>query len=103
MMLILELNGGLPHLFPSAAEVESHVEAIDTENGEYEFCDDSGQRFIGEIIRPPGLFRSERVRLMPVGVPDQTLVASFVSRARTLERGCDGFQTLDDLRRTHVA
>ena len=48
MMLILEINGGLLHLFPSAAEVESYVEAIDIENGEYEFCDDSGQRFVGE-------------------------------------------------------
>jgi hypothetical protein len=103
MMLVLEINGGLLHLFSSAAEVESYVEAIDIENGEYEFCDDSGQRFVGEIIQPTGLFRSGRVRLAPVGVPDQTLVASFVSRARTLERRCDGFQTLDDLRRTHVA
>jgi len=103
MMLVLELNGGLLHLFSSAAEVESYVETIDVENGEYEFCDDSGQRFVGEIIQPAGLFRSGRVHLAPVGVPDQTLVASFVSRARTLERGCDGFQSLDDLRRTHVA
>ena len=103
MILVLELNGGLLHLFSSAAEVESYVETIDVENGEYEFCDDSGQRFVGEIIQPTGLFRSGRVRLAPVGVPDQTLVASFVSRARTLERGCDGFRTLDDLRRRHAA
>jgi len=102
MMLILEINGGLLHLFSSAAEVESHVEAVDIENAEYEFCDDNGQRFAGKIVRPPGWFLPSRIHLVPVGVPEQTLVASFVSRARTLERGCDGVETLDDLRRTHV-
>ena len=101
MILVLETNCGLLHLFSSAAEAESYVEAIDIENGEYEFCDDSGQRFVGEITQPTGLFRSGEVRLAPVGVPEQALVVSFLSRARTLERGCDGFQTLDDLRRTH--
>jgi hypothetical protein len=103
MMLVLEINGGLLHLFSSAAEVESYVEVIDIENGEYEFYNDSGQRFVGEIIQPTGLIRSGRVRLVPVGVADQALLASFISRARTLERGCDGFQTLDDLRRAHMA
>ena len=102
-MLVLEINGGLLHLFSNAEEVESYVEPIDIENGEYEFCDDSGQRFVGEIIHPTKLLRSGSVRLVPIGIPDQTLVASFVSRARTLDRGCDGFQSLDDLRRAHSA
>ena len=103
MMLVLEINGGLLHLFSNAAEVESYVEAIDIENGEYEFCDDTGQRFVGELVAPVGFFRTGSFRLRPDGVPDRAVVASILSRARSLERECEGVRTLDDLRRTHVA
>ena len=53
MILVLEINGALLHLFSSAAEVESYVEAIDVENSEYEFCDDSGQRFVSPPTAKP--------------------------------------------------
>ena len=90
-------------MFSSAAEAESYVEAIDIENGEYEFCDDTGQRFVGELIAPVGFFDAGSLRLRADGVPDRAVVASMLSRARSLERECDGVRTLDDLRRTHVA
>jgi hypothetical protein len=103
MMLVLEPNGGLLQLFSVAGEVESQLEAIDIENGEYEFCDDIGQRFVGELVAPVTAFRSGSFRLRPDGTPDRALVSSFLSRARSLERQCGGVRTLDDLRRTHVA
>ena len=102
-MLVLETNGSLLHLFSSATEAESHLEAIDIEDGEYEFCDDTGQGFVGEVVAPVTTFRAGSFRLRPDGAPDRVLVASFLSRARSLERQCDGVRTLDDLRRTHAA
>jgi len=99
MILVLETNGGLLYLFSSAAEVESHFEAIDVENGEYEFCDDTGQRFVGEIVSPATKFRAGKFCLKSDGIPDRAVVVSFLSRARSLERGCDGIKSLDDLRR----
>ena len=103
MLLVLETNGSLLYLFSSATEAESHLEAIDIENGEYEFCDDTGQRYIGEIVTPVTTFRAGSFRLRPDSAPDQALVASFLSRARSLERECEGVRTLDDLRRIHAA
>src|SRR4051812_42518573 len=99
MILVLETNGGLLHLFSSAAEAEADLEAIDIENGEYEFCDDAGQRFIGQAVTPVTTFRAGIFRLRPDGAADRTIVASFLSRARSLERQCAGVTTLDDLRR----
>ena len=103
MLLVLETNGSLLHLFSSGTEAESHLEAIDIENDEYECCDDTGQRFVGEIIAPVTTWRVGSFRLHPDGAPDRLLVASFLSRARSLGRNCDGVRTLDDLRRTHAA
>jgi hypothetical protein len=103
MMLVLEINGGLLHLFSTATEAESHLEAIDIENGEYEFCDDTGQRFVGEVVTPVTTFRAGSFRLRPDGAPDRAFVVAFLSRARSLERQCNGVRTLDDLRRTHAA
>ena len=103
MILVLETQGSLLYLFSSVTEAESHLEAIDIENHEYEFCDDTGQRFAGEITAPDTVFRAGRFRLRPQGVPDGSVVDSFVSRTCSLERVCDGVKTLDDLRRTNQA
>lgn len=98
MMLVLESCGSLLHLFSSATEAESHLEAIDIENGEYEFCDDTGQRFVGESTGPVTVFRAGSFRLRPDGAPDRKMVASFLMRARSLGRQCDGMRTLDELK-----
>jgi hypothetical protein len=101
MILLLEINGGLLSLFSSLAEAESYVEAIDIENGEYEFCDDTGQRFVGEIIAPVSKFRAGSVRLRPDGTANKEVVASFLFRASSLDRACGGVRRLTDLKRLH--
>jgi hypothetical protein len=101
MILVLETNGGLLYLFSSAAEAESHLEAIDIENDEYEFCDDTGQRFVGEFLKPVTKFGAGSFRLKPDGIPDRAIVSSFLSRARSLDRSCNGIKSLDDLRKIH--
>jgi len=103
MILVFETNGSLLHLFSSVSEAESQLETIDIKNGEYEFCDDTGQRFIGEIVAPVTTFRAGSFRLKPDGAPDNAVVTSFLFRTRSLERVCDGVNSLDDLRRAHGA
>jgi len=98
-MLVLETNGNLLHLFSSVSEAELHLEAIDIENQEYEFCDDAGQRFIGEITAPVTVFRSGSFHVRPEGLPDRTIIESFLNRARSLDRFCNGITSLDDLRK----
>jgi len=101
MILVLETNGGLLHLFSSAAEIESELEVIDVENHEYEICDDTGQRFVAEIIIPITMFGAGRFHLKQNGIPDKAVVASFLSRTRSLNRCCDGIKSLEDLWRLH--
>lgn len=98
MILVLEIKSGLLHLFSSIAQTEAHLEAIDVENNEYEFCDDSGQRLVGEIITAVTRFRAGSFRLKPVGVPDKAVVASFLYRTLSLECGYDGITSLTELR-----
>lgn len=99
MVLVLENNGNLLYLFSSVLEAESRLEAIDVENQEYEFCDDVGQRFVGEITAPVTMLRSGSFRLHPEGLPDRTIIESFLNRARSLDRVCNGIKSLDDLRK----
>ena len=101
MMLVFETNGSLLHLFSSTTEVELLLETVDIENGEYEFCDHTGQRFIGEVVAPVTYLRAGSFHLRPDGEPDRAIVMSALSRARSLGRPCDGVRTLDDLRRAH--
>ncbi len=102
MMFVLEINGGLLHLFSDAAEAESQLEAIDIENAEYEFCDDTGQRFVGQVVAPAGALHSGKFHLRPDGAPNPSILASILSWARSLERQCGGVRTLDDLRKMHA-
>ena len=103
MILVLETNGNLLHPFSSAEEAESRLEAIDIENGAYEFCDDTGRRFVTEIVTHVTRFHAGSFRLKPDAAPDKALVASFLFRARSLARACNGVGSLDDLRRAHDA
>jgi hypothetical protein len=102
-ILVLETNGGLLHLFSSVREAETHLETIDIENGEYEFCDDSGQGLVGEIVTRVSFFRAGSFRLRPDGAPDRAVLDSVLSRACSLERQCEGITTIDDLRRRYAA
>ena len=101
MMLVLETNGGLVHLFTSSTEAEFHLEALDVANREYEFCDEAGQRFVGEIVSPVTAFCPGDFKLRPDGAPDMAVLDSVLLRPCRLERACCGVRSLDDLRRLH--
>jgi hypothetical protein len=98
MIVALEKDDGSLHLFTSVNEAETHFEAIDVQNGEYEFCDEKGQRFVPEIVTPVTTFRAGSYRLRSAGDREITLFPLLVSRARYLAKGCEGVQSLDDLK-----
>jgi len=43
MILVLEIDDGSLFLYPSLAEAESHIEAIDRREWRVLFCDDTGR------------------------------------------------------------
>jgi hypothetical protein len=47
MFLVLDRDAEL-HVYSSAGDAKRDLEAIDVENAEYEFCDDTGQRFVAQ-------------------------------------------------------
>ena len=103
MVIVLEKDDGSLFLFDSISDAEAAFEAIDVENGEYEFCDDAGQRFVAEIVAPVRAFRAGSYRLHPSGSPDKELVSHLVARASCLVRAGAGIQSIDELRRTYMA
>ena len=87
-------------LFESADAPPNWIEVVDVENGEYQFCDDRGQRYVGEITRPSGVFRSAEWKLMPQGAPDIKNALDLIDKAKVLEPN-PWFKDLESLR-THT-
>jgi hypothetical protein len=96
MLLALDSDREL-YLFSTIAEAEADLEAIDIESEEYDFCDESGQRFRAEITSPVTRVRSGAFQLVPEGEPDASLPLTFWASARHLSQGCGEIKTLDDL------
>ena len=84
-------------VFDSPDQPPSWIEAIDIENSEYQFCDDKGQRYVGFLTRPSGVFRQAEYQLRPEGSADMKNVFNLLDRATTVERS-DQFPTLEALR-----
>ncbi len=96
MILAIDMDKNI-HLFSSEEQVYKQIEAIDVENGEYEFCNEHGRRFFGEITTPVTTFKSGLFRLV-AGEVDATLLNVFISGARALSQGTSEISTLDELR-----
>lgn len=97
MIIVLDAES-LLYLFDSIDEIVSEFEAIDIENGEYEFCDESGQRYEGRITSPVKTFKAGAFVLKPIGEPDADIPISFVERASSLDRACQGIKSLDEVK-----
>ncbi len=85
------------YLFATIPEAEAWLEAIDIEGEEYDFCDESGQRFAAEITSPVTTFRAGTFRLVAQGERDNSLPLTFWASARHLSKACGKIMTLDDL------
>jgi hypothetical protein len=99
MLFVLESRSGLLSLFESLAESVSHLETVDIESREFEFCDETGQRFVGEITEPIGLMSSGRFRFRPDGPPNKDFAVAILSKAQSLPRPVGSIKTLEDLKR----
>ena len=96
MMLILR-DDPVIEVFASPDNPPNWIEPIDTENEEYSFCDDNGQRYAGLITQPAGWFRPAVFVLRPVGAPDMANAIALVDRAVAIEPN-DEFTDLASLR-----
>lgn len=96
-MMIMLTDDAVIEIFDSPLSPPRWIEAIDIENEEYQFCDDRGQKYVGEITRPAGLFRQAEWKLRPEGTVDVQHVLSLIAKAEKLEPN-DRFPNLKALR-----
>ena len=62
MLLVVDRDNNLS-IHASVRDAERHLETIDVEDGEYQFCDESGQPYMGEVLKPVGKFSSGQCRM----------------------------------------
>ncbi len=97
MLLVLDRDDCLS-LLPSVAAAEAHLETIDIEGDEFQFCDESGQPYVGEVLKPAGTWSGGDFRIVARGMPDAALPGAFLARAKHFYSRVLGLKTLDDAR-----
>jgi hypothetical protein len=97
-MMIMLRDDPVIEVFESAGTPPNWIECIDIENGEYKFCEDTGQRFVGEVVQRAGFLRREQFRLKPEGEPDVMNALRLLDQAKTIEPN-EYFADLESLRR----
>jgi hypothetical protein len=98
MLFYLETQSGLLSAFVSPRDAEAHLEVIDIENREFEFCDEVGQQFIGEVFHSESKPGRRSFRLVPKGAPSQRAIETLVSRAKQLDKRTLKSTSLEDLK-----
>jgi hypothetical protein len=96
MILGLNKRGAL-FVFPSLAEAQLRLEAIDVQEEDFEFCDDRGQRYEIVFTIPPKVSSFGPVNLVDIGAfkleatssTDSELPESFTARAVHIEHSFD--------------
>jgi len=92
MLLVLDKDGCL-YIFDSLDAAHGDLEAVDIANGEYEFCDESGRQYSGELVPcQPGF------RIVQRGSPNPSLPLSFIERTKHFWPKGTPFNSLDDAR-----
>jgi hypothetical protein len=99
-MLILR-DDSVIETFASPDSPPTWIEAIDVENGEYEFCDDRGQKYIGKILKGEGFRAVDDLELVPDGPADMAHALKMIEEAVDIESG-NNFSDLEALR-THIS
>ena len=84
-MMIMLRDDPVIEVFESPLKPPSWIEVVDIENSEYQFCDDAGQMFVGEVVEPSGLFGQRRFRLREQGSPDLANALGLLQKAKRLE------------------
>ena len=102
-MLVVTDRDNTVRIYDSVVEAERDLETIDVANGEYEFCDETGQPYFGDVLTPVTAFGSGEFRIVPRGTRDPSLPASFLSRAADYHSRLPGLKTLQDARACFAA
>jgi hypothetical protein len=97
MLLVIDRDNTVG-IYDSVADAEGHPETIDVELGEYEFCDETGQPYVGEVLQTVEKFRDGRFRIVARGPRDPALPKAFLSRAVECHSRLPGLKTLHDAR-----
>ena len=85
-------------VFDTAENPPSWIEAIDIENGEYQFCDDKGQQYVGKVVHGIMKFGQPEFHLKPDGLPDIQNLYRLLDRAKDIEPNAR-FPNLESLRK----
>jgi hypothetical protein len=96
-MMIMLRDDAVIEIFESPDDPPDWIEGIDIENGEYQFCDERGQRYVGVITCPSTVFRQPEFQLHPEGKPELRNVLALIDRAKAIEHN-DRFPSLEALR-----
>ena len=78
IMMIMLRDDSVIEIFESPERPPNWIEGIDIENGEYQFCDHRGLRYIGVINRKFRIFRHPEFHLEPEGVELQPVTENNV-------------------------
>ena len=84
MMFILR-DDRVIETFDSPREPPNWIEWIDVENGEYQFCDDQGQRYRGVQVTRGAFFTHDGIELVPEGIADPANAIALVEEAVAVE------------------
>jgi hypothetical protein len=85
-------------LFDSPDAPPDWIEWIDIENGEYRFCDEQGQRYVGVVTHPKGWFKQPTFCLRPEGTASLKNVLDLAEQAEAIKPN-DRFPDLEALRK----
>jgi len=97
MLLVIDRDNTLG-IYRSVSDAEADLETIDVELNEYEYCDETGQPYVGEVLETVGKFRSGAFRIVPRGASDPALPRKFLSRAVECHSKLPGLKTIQDAR-----
>jgi hypothetical protein len=97
-MIIILRDDPVVEVFDSPLCPPDWIETIDIENCEYQFCSDTGQRYVGKITKPAGFIRQAEWRLHPEGEPDIKNALALIDAAQEIEPNAR-FPDIESLRR----
>jgi hypothetical protein len=101
MFLVIDLEGNLT-VYRSAEQAEAHMETNDFGGAdeEYEMCDDSGLRYVANILdHPSPKWSANAFEIVPTDTRDPQLPFDFLSRTRDFSSHIPWVKTVDDARR----
>ena len=96
MMIILR-DDRVIEIFDSPNSPPDWIEGMDIENQEYQFCDDIGQIYVGQISKSSSSLRQASWSLQPFGDPDIRNLKELINKAEVIEPN-DQFPNIETLK-----